>query len=229
MSPFRQRAVELVELAGHVSEALVVGFGPCPFSLALAVLRVLGEPGGFGACELRLLARAGRGCDCASGRRGFETHALEPGQCGDEDARRRQEWRTRRSVARGSHVHAVAQRTRDRRPAGQRLRTQEDELPVGQLLERTEHAAQQWAFARSPFEHDRVALLPRLERRRIDALADDAVLAGKTLRCRSRGLLARRDERVDPPEQAFALRPTGWIAQSFGVEEGRDGHGLRIS
>ncbi len=41
-------------------------------------------------------------------------------------------------------------------------------------------------------------------------------------------LLARRDERVDAPEQAIALRPSGRITEPFGVQKRRHGHGLSV-
>ena len=64
--PLAQRAVELVELARHVREALAVCIGDCPLGLARAKLGILCESRGFGARELGLVLYAGRRGDGAA-------------------------------------------------------------------------------------------------------------------------------------------------------------------
>src|SRR5439155_11664097 len=193
----------------------------CTFRLALAELRVLGETGNFGAGELGLLACSRRGGNRAPRRRCFEPHSLEPGERRDEDARLPEQRCPRSTVARGSHVYAVTQQAWDRRAAGERLRPQQDELPLGQLLERAKHAPQESALVRPPLEHDQVALVPGLEELRLEALADDAVVTGEAdCGCLGR-LLVRRDQRVDSGEQAVALCASRRIAEPFRVQEGR--------
>jgi len=221
--------VELLEFACHVREALALRVSTRTFRLALAELRVLGETRNFGAGELGLLARSRRGGDRAPRRRCFEPHSLEPVERRDEDARLPEQLCSRSTVARGSDVHAVTQQAWDRRPAGQRLRAQQDELPFGQLLQRAKHAAQESALVRPPLEHDQVALLPGVEELGLEALADDAVATGEAdCRCLGR-LLVGRDQRVDTAEQAVALRASRRVAEPFRVQERRDGHGLCVT
>ena len=229
LTPFRQRAVEPVELARDVSEALAFRVGTRTFRLAFAELRVLGESRNFGARQLGLFAGSRRGSDRARRCRCFEPNALEARERRHEDARLREQRCSRCALARCSHVHTVAQETRDRRTARERLRSQEDELPVSQFLQRTEHAAQERALVRPPLEHDQVALGPAPEELRVDALADDAVLTREADRGRLGRLFVRDDERVDASQQAISLCPTGRIAEPLRVQEGRNGHGLRVT
>ena len=142
MTPFGQRAVELVELARHIREALALRIGTCTFCLALAELRIFGEPRNFCAGELGLITSARRRSDCASRRGCFEPHTLEPGEGRYEDARLREQWRSRGTVPCGSHVDAITQRARNRGAPCERLRAQQDELPARQLFEGPENAAQ---------------------------------------------------------------------------------------
>src|SRR6266536_5874483 len=211
MAPLAERAVELVELARHVREALALDVRACSLRLPGTELGILGKPCNFGAGKLELVAHAGRGGDRAPGRRCFEPYALEPGERRDEDARFREQRRSCSTVPRRSHVHAITQEPWDRRAAGQGFRAQQDELPVRQLLQRAKHPAQEGALVLPPLEDDQVALAPRLEELGLDPLADDAVVARKAGGGRLGSLLDGRDERVDAPEQAVALRPSGRI------------------
>ena len=54
-------------------------------------------------------------------------------------------------------------------------------------------------------------------------------MPGETHGGRLRGCLSRRDERVEPGQQAVALRTAGRIAQALGREERRDGERLRVA
>ena len=229
MAPLAERAVEPVELACHLREALAFGLGVCSLGFPCTELRVLGEPGDFGTGELGLAADARRRRDCALGRRCFEPHALEPGERRDEDARLGEQRCSRSPVPCRPHAHSIAQRTRDGWPTRKRLRAKEQELPVRQLLQRAKNAAQQGALVRSPLEHDQVAFASGPEELRIDALADDPIVPGEAVGCCLRRLLAGRHERVDPSEQSIALRSPGWIAEPFGIQKCRHGHGLRVA
>src|SRR2546427_1891492 len=64
---------------------------------------------------------------------------------------------------------------------------------------------------------------------RLEALADDVIVAWKArggcLGC----VLAGRDERVDTAEQSVPLRSARGIAEPFRRQKGRNGHGLRVT
>jgi hypothetical protein len=120
----------------------------------------------------------------------------------------------------------VAELRGDRRPPGERLRAQVDQLPVRQLAERALNRPGERSLRRTPLEHDEAPLLRRLEQVGVDALLDDAVLAGEALR-RGMGRFRRRcDQGVDPGEQLLASGLRGRVAEPLGREEA--GHGQRV-
>ena len=219
MTSFGELLVQRVELAGDVGEALAFGLPERALGLAPAKVGVLGEPCDLGARELGLLSHPGRCGDCTTGCCCLEPDAVQPRERRDEDAGLREERRSRRAVASRPDVHAVAKRSRDRGPSGERFRPQQEQLPVGELFQRAKHAPQQSALVRTPLEDDQVPFGAGSEQRRVDSLADDSVLARETHGRRLGRLLARRDECIDACEQPVALGLAGRVAKPLGREE----------
>src|SRR5213592_1179980 len=129
----RQLPVERVVLARELREGLPFGALAVLLSFALPQLVVFRQPRGRCAGELRLHSKTGRRGDrCACGG-GFERDAVEPLERGDEDRRLVEQGGARRAVTCGADADAPGERARDRRPAAERLRSQQDDLPVGEL------------------------------------------------------------------------------------------------
>ena len=229
MTPFGELLVQRVELAGYVGEALAFGLPERALGLAPAKVGVLGEPCDLGARKLGLLSHPGRCGDCTTGCRCLEPDAVQPRERRDEDAGLREERRSRRAVASRPDVHAVAKRSRDRGPSGERFRPQQEQLPVGELFQRAKHAPQQSALVWTPLEDDQVPFGAGSEQRRVDSLADDSVLARETHGRRLGRLLARRDECIHACEQPVALGLAGRVAKPLGREERCDRQRLRVA
>src|SRR4051794_983122 len=113
-------------------------------------------------------------------------------------------------------MHAVAQRPRNGRLAGERLRAQQEQLPVRKVGQFAQHAAHEDALGRPPFEDDDVPLLPRAEALAVDAFGDHHVAAGKANCCSFGSLLTGRNESVESPQQPVALGAAGGIRESSG-------------
>ena len=126
-------------------------------------------------------------------------------------------------------MHAAAQRARERRPAAERARAQEHELPVGQLGQLVHERTQQRPLGLPPLEHDEALLGRRREPLQVDAERYDLVAAGEAEGRGVRRRLARREERVEPPEQTFALRPPGRVAEALRREERRRRQRRRVT
>src|SRR5712691_1462912 len=104
----RERAVEIVELAGDVGKGLLLGLLVRTLGLARPEAGVLGQASHLRACELRLRDHPWWRGDRATPGRRFEANALQTRQSRDEDARLAEQRSPRRAVARGSHVHTTA-------------------------------------------------------------------------------------------------------------------------
>src|SRR5438105_928380 len=94
-----------------------------------------------------------------------------------------------------------------------RLRPEQDQLPVGNLAQGADHGAGERPLRGPPFEHGEAPLLAGAEQVEVDPRRDDRVLAGKARRGGLGGLLARRHEGVDAPEQALALAAAWRVAE----------------
>ena len=126
-------------------------------------------------------------------------------------------------------MEAASQRPGGRRPAGERLRPEHDELPVRECFELANHGSEESALRGTPFEDDRLALRGRGEEIEIDPRRDDAIAARKAESRRRRGLLARREQRVHACEQAQPLGAAGRVGEPFGRVEGRHGERLGVA
>src|SRR5205807_6025365 len=109
---------------------------------------------------------------------------------------------------------------RDRRPPAERLRPQQDDLPLGQLPQLSEDRARDLPLGRPPFEHDSLQLLLGTEELGVDAGEDEPVVARQALGG-GRGYLGRgRKQCIEPREQARALWFSERVAEPLGGEEG---------
>ena len=122
----------------------------------------------------------------------------------------------------------VPERGWEVRPARERLRPEQDELPLGELVQRANHRAGERPLRRPPLEHGQPALLPGTEELEVDAGRDDRVVAGEAFGRGVRRLAARRDEGVDATEQPLALNAAGRVAETLRREKARDGERLGI-
>ena len=130
--------VELLELGRDVCEGLALDASSRLLRQSLTERRVLREAGERRGRELRLLVDSRRRRDRRAGGCGLERHAGEALERRDEDRRLVEERGPARTVAARAHARAAAQPGRDRRASRERLRPQEDELPVGKLAERAQ-------------------------------------------------------------------------------------------
>ena len=62
-------------------------------------------------------------------------------------------------------------------------------------------------------DRDELSLLTRLEQLGVDSWRDDAVVAGKALRCGRGRRLGGREQGVDPSEQLLSQRASRRIAE----------------
>ena len=129
--PRSQAFVDAVELFSDGREALPLGLGAGPLAGLQAVLLVLGQPRDLRSHKLRLLAQARRRDDRGAGRGCLEGHPLDSFEGRDEDGRLVQQASASAAVAERADPGATPEGARDRRPAAQRLRPQQDELPAG--------------------------------------------------------------------------------------------------
>ena len=136
---------------------------------------------------------------------------------------------SRSTSARDSPSWAVRTWTRPRsrrerrRPPAERLRAEQDELPVGRGDELAHDRAQERPLRLPPFEDDDLALHRRPEQVEIDAERHHLVAPREPHGRGLRRLLARGEQRVEPGEQPLALRLAGRVAEPLLGEERRGG------
>ena len=223
-----ERRVDLLELFGDVVERLALDSAPRFLGELRAERLVLGEPGQRRGGQLGLLLHARRRGDRRSGRGRLEGDARQAFERRHEDRGLGQDRRPALPVPGGAHARPATELRRNRRPSGQLLRPEVDELPVRQLAEGALDCSGQRTLDRAPLEHDELPLLAGLEELRVHSFRDDPVLAREALG-RGMGSFRRRgDERVDPPEQLLALRLRGRVPEPFGREEAGDAQSPRV-
>ena len=131
---------------------------------------------------------------------------------------------SRSGTPRASPLTAVRTWTRSRRPSGIEGRAARRAVgTTASQLSRSRSArrAARTTDARRGLDHDDVGLRTRGEPLQVDAGRDDRVAAGKPLGRPLRDVLAGRDQVVDPREQSVHQVPSRWVAEAFGVDEGR--------
>ena len=190
---------------------------------------VLDEPRRFGGGELRLELAAGRRRDGGARCARLELDARDAVDGRNEHGRVAQDLGAGRAVERRAHPHAAAQRARHRRPRAERPRPQEDELPVGLRRELAGERPQQRPLRLAPLEHDDLPLRGGREALEVDAGRHELVPPGEALGRRLRRRRARREQRVEPPEQALAARARGRIREPLRREERRDRQGRGVA
>ena len=220
--PLAEALVQLLELGADVVERLALDSAPRFLGELLAERLVLGEPGQRRRGELGLLLHSRGRRDRSSGRGRLERDARQAFERRHEDRGLGEDRRSALPVPGGSHAGPAAELRRNRRPSGQLLRPQVDELPVGQLAEGALDGASERALDGAPLEHDELPLLPGLEELGVDAFRDDPVVAREALRRRVGRLRRRGDEGVDPCEQLLALRLRGRVPEPLRREEARN-------
>ena len=217
-----ERAVELVQLAPELGDALAFG-SPPPFGRDVAAeLRALGEAGDCGRGQRRLLLDAGRGCDRGAGGARLHSDTAKTAQRGNEDRGLVQDRRPRLSRPRGPDADPAAKPGRNRGTAGQRLRPQQRQLPARELFHDREQRLRQEPFAGPPLADDHVALLDRVKALGVDPERCQPIVAGEAERGRGCRLRRDREQRVDAREEAAPLRLSRRVAQPLGREEARD-------
>ena len=184
---------------------------------------VVDQPAGLGGGELGLEPSSGRRRDRRAGRLRLDDEPRETVEGGHEDGRVPEHVGPGLAVAGRADADAAAEQARERRPPAERLRAEQDELPVGRGDELAHERAQERPLRLPPLEDDDLALRRRPEQVEIDAERHELVAAGEPHGRRLRRLLARREQRVEPGEQPLALRLAGRVAEPLLGEERRGG------
>ncbi len=111
----------------------------------------------------------------------------------------------------------------------ERAGAQEDELPVGLGRELANERTEERPLGLTPFEHDDVPLLPRLEALEVDPERHELVGSREALGRGAGRLLARREERVEAAAKAVPACPPLRVRKTLGREERRNGQGRRVA
>ena len=207
--------VDLLEQVGERPEALGLrGQSRC-LRQFLAPLRVLAEAGQRGRDQFWLFRRARRVDDRYSGARGLEREPVGATQSGDESGCAGQLPGPRRFVQRAAHEDPSTERARHVRAAAERTRTEDDELPAGDVRERACGGPEPLGLVCTPFEHDPSLRRSRAKSLQVDSVRKDRVVAGKAL---ARGLcrgVPDRGQGVDSSEQLLPLRAPRRICEAL--------------
>jgi hypothetical protein len=224
-----QRVVDPLHLVRERAEALALGRGPALVGAACAERAVLHEARSLGGGELGLeLAPVRRRDRRARGLR-LDEHAREAVERRHEHRRFVEERGAALGVACGTHADAAAQRARQRGPSAERTGAQQHELPVGLSTQLAYERSQQRPLRLPPLEHDHLLLLRRGEELGVDAERHDLVTAGEAELGGLSRLGARGEQRVEPAQQALALRLARRVREPLRREEGRGREGGRVA
>ena len=128
-----ESAVDPVQLARDVAKAQARG--AAGRSLPLAHLVVAGQPRDRCCGQLWLLERARRRGDRGAGRGSLEQEPRRARRRRSDDRRLGEDRCPRLRRAPRADANAVTERARNRRPSGERLRAQEDDLPAGEIAQ----------------------------------------------------------------------------------------------
>ena len=224
--PAASERVELLELLRDRGERLCLGLrGPArpsrSRSSASSASRAAAAAARSGCVSTP--ARAG---ERAAGRRGLERDAAESLDARHEDRGRVQDRRPRRARPGPCAGDARREAARDGRPADQRARAQQHDLPVRELVEREEDAAGDDALVRPELDDDALLLGGGGEQRRVHAGREHPIVAGEPELGRCADVVRQCDQRVEAGEELLALGARGRVAEP--VRRGERGHGERV-
>jgi hypothetical protein len=220
--------VEAIEPLGDVVERSSGRGRPASEGVLRSRRLVVREPEQRRRGELGLRGDVRRVDDRAARGRGLVTQSLQAVGRGNDDRRRPEDLRPRLAGDARSHVDAVAQPDRDRRPRREPGRAEDDRLPALQPAQGAQGGADNREPARRGLDHDAVPLRRGREELGIDPSRDNGECPGETLPRARRDVVVRRDQGVDAGEQTVALRLARREPEALGVDERRGGRRLRL-